>query len=213
MTRTRIKICGITNSRDAEFAVACEADALGFNLYEDSPRYIDVMAADKIIRQLPPFVISVALFVNHSDDEVHFALKKSSFDLLQFNGDETNDYCRSFGKPFIKVFRVEAPWELEERVNEFPHSRGVLLDAFVEGEYGGTGKTIDWKGIPAINRPVVLAGGLNADNVGLAIEQVRPFAVDVSSGVESEKGIKDHGKIASFIRAVRAADSEANNEQ
>ncbi|MBQ62266.1 MAG: phosphoribosylanthranilate isomerase [Gammaproteobacteria bacterium] len=213
MKRTRIKICGITNSRDAEFAVACEVDALGFNLYKKSPRCIDAIAANSIIEQLPPFVISVGLFVNHPADEVRHAISESSFDLLQFHGDETDDYCMSFGKPFIKAIRLKVPSELEMQVSAFPHARGVLLDAYVEGEYGGTGESIDWADIPDTNIPVVLAGGLNVINVGLAIEQVAPFAVDVSSGVESEKGVKDHKKIARFVQAVRKADSEASNDK
>ncbi|MCZ6501366.1 MAG: phosphoribosylanthranilate isomerase [Gammaproteobacteria bacterium] len=213
MTRTRIKICGITNSRDAEFAVASEADALGFQLYEKSPRYIDVKIAAGIVNQLPPYVTSVALLVNHTSDDVKLLLKEAPFDFLQFHGDETDEFCCSFGMPFIKAIRVEKPIDLEVQVARFPHSKGILLDTFVEGEYGGTGKTFHWPEVPDISKPVVLAGGLTPGNVRQAIEQMRPFAVDVSGGVESEKGIKDHEKISNFIRAVRAADGEVNSER
>ena len=213
MTRTRIKICGITNSRDAEFAVASEVDALGFNLYEGSPRYVDVETAAGIVDQLPPYVTSVALLVNHTREDVELLLKKAPFDFLQFHGDETDEFCCSFGMPFIKAIRVEKLVDLEGQVDRFPHSKGILLDAFVEGEYGGTGKIFRWSEVPVISKPVVLAGGLTPDNVRQAIKQIRPFAVDVSSGVESEKGIKDHEKVSSFIREVRTADGEVNNER
>ncbi len=213
MTRTRIKICGITNSRDAEFAVANEVDALGFNLYEESPRYVDVKTAAGIVDQLPPYITSVALLVNHTRDDVKLLLEKAPFDFLQFHGDETDEFCCSFGMPFIKAIRVEKLVDLEGQVDRFPHSKGILLDAFVEGEYGGTGKTFQWSEVPAISKPVVLAGGLTPDNVGQAIKQIRPFAVDVSGGVESEKGIKDHEKVSSFIREVRTADGEVDNER
>ena len=212
MTRTRIKICGITNSRDAEFAVASEADALGFNLYEKSPRHVDVKTAASIVDRLPPYVTSVALLVNHTSDEVQLLLNEAPFDFLQFHGDETDEFCCSFGMPFIKAIRVEKLVDLERQVARFPHSKGILLDAFVESEFGGTGKTFPWTEVPGISKPVVLAGGLTPDNVMQAIEQIRPFAVDVSGGVESEKGIKDHDKISSFIRAVRAADGEVSSE-
>lgn len=211
MTHTRIKICGITNIRDAEFAVASEADALGFALYKKSSRYVEAKTAASIIDQLPPYVTSVALLVNHSHEDVNRLLKEAAFDLLQFHGNETDEFCCSFGIPFIKAIRVKTFSELEEQVSGYPHSKGILLDAFVEGEYGGTGRTIDWPDLPAIDRPVVLAGGLTPDNVGQAIEQVRPYAVDVSGGVESEKGVKDHKKISSFVRAVRIADNGVNN--
>lgn len=213
MTRTRIKICGITNSRDAEFAVASEVDALGFNLYEESPRYVDAKTAAGIVDQLPPYVTSVALLVNHTREDVELLLKKAPFDFLQFHGDETDEFCCSFGMPFIKAIRVEKLVDLEGQVDRFPHSKGILLDAFVEGEYGGTGKIFAWSKVPVISKPVVLAGGLTPDNVRQAIKQIRPFAVDVSSGVESEKGIKDHEKVSSFIREVRTADGEVNNER
>jgi phosphoribosylanthranilate isomerase len=213
MTRTRIKICGITNIRNAEFAVASEVDALGFNLYDKSGRYVEMSVAADIADRLPPYVTSVALLVNHSREDVQQLLREARFNLLQFHGDETDEFCHSFGVPFIKAIRVEEPSGLKTKIGMFPHSRGILLDGFVEGEYGGTGKTIDWTEIPGVGIPIVLAGGLTPENVTQAIKQVRPFAVDVSGGVESARGIKDHRKIGSFVRAVRAADGGVNSER
>jgi len=208
MKRTRIKICGITNFRDAEFAVASGADALGFNMYEPSARYLDTSRAAEMVSQLPPYVSSVGLLVNHSAREIEDILNKTAFDLLQFHGDESNEFCRSFGVPFIKVLRVKTTDDIKARVDEFKDSRGILLDTFVQGEYGGTGMTFDWRSLPDLDKEIVLAGGLNAGNVGTAIHEVKPWAVDVSGGVEQSKGQKDETKIVSFIQAVRSADSE-----
>lgn len=210
MRPTRIKICGITNVRDAIFAVANGADALGFNMFKTSPRYVPLETAAEIVRQLPPYVTSVALLVNHSEQEVKKVIASGVFNLLQFHGDETNEFCASFKKPFTKVLRVKNVTDLPAEIAEFGDSKGILLDTFVEGLYGGTGATFDWSQLPVIDKPIVLAGGLTADNVAQAIRQVRPYAVDVSGGVELDKGIKDHKKITDFIRQVRAADNEEN---
>jgi phosphoribosylanthranilate isomerase len=208
MRSTKIKICGITNIRDAIFAVANGADALGFNMFKASPRYVTLETATEIVRQLPPFVTSVALLVNHSEEEVKEVIASGVFNLLQFHGDETNDFCASFRKPFTKVLRVKNVADLPAELVKFRDSKGILLDTFVEGLYGGTGTRFDWSSLPVLDKPIVLAGGLTADNVVQAIRQVRPYAVDVSGGVELDKGIKDHKKITDFIRQVRAADNE-----
>ena len=208
MKRTRIKICGITNIRDAESAVVSGADALGFNLFEGSARYVDAITAAEMVAGLPPYVSSVGLLVNHTAREVESILNKVSFDLLQFHGDETNEFCKRFGVPFIKALRVENVDEIRARVEAFEDSKGILLDAFVAGEFGGTGVTFDWHSLPDIGKDIVLAGGLNASNVAEAIQKVKPFAVDVSGGVESTKGRKDKNKIVSFIQAVKSADIE-----
>jgi phosphoribosylanthranilate isomerase len=208
MKRTRVKICGITNSRDAGCAVRNGADALGFNMYDKSARYLDIEDACRLVDQLPPYVTSVGLMVNHSAEQVEAILRRASFDLLQFHGDEANEFCKQFGVPFIKVLRVKNVDEIKARVDEFKDSKGILLDTFVEGEYGGTGVTFDWRSLPQLGLEVVLAGGLNAGNVGEAIREASPFAVDVSGGVESRKGQKDESKIVSFIQAVKSADNE-----
>lgn len=210
MTPTKIKICGVTNVRDAIFAVANGADALGFNMYKNSPRYVRLETAVEIVRQLPPYVTSVALLVNHSEAEVKNVVAKGVFNLLQFHGDETNDFCTSFSIPFVKALRVKNLSELPAEVARFGDSRGILLDAFLEGQYGGTGQKINWRELPEIDKPIILAGGLTSNNVAQAIRQVKPFAVDVSGGVEAEKGIKDHKMIIDFILQVRAADNEVN---
>jgi phosphoribosylanthranilate isomerase len=208
MRSTKIKICGITNIRDAIFAVATGADALGFNMFKASPRYVTLATATEIVRQLPPFVTSVALLVNHNEKEVKEVIASGVFNLLQFHGDETNDFCVSFRRPFTKVLRVKNVTDLPAELVKFRDSKGILLDTFVEGVYGGTGTSFDWSSLPVLDKPIVLAGGLTSDNVAQAIRQVRPYAVDVSGGVELDKGIKDHKKITDFVQQVRAADNE-----
>jgi phosphoribosylanthranilate isomerase len=146
--------------------------------------------------------------VNHNEKEVKEVIASGVFNLLQFHGDETNDFCVSFRKPFTKVLRVKNVTDLPAELVKFRDSKGILLDTFVEGLYGGTGTRFDWSSLPVLDKPIVLAGGLTADNVVQAIRQVRPYAVDVSGGVELHKGIKDHKKITDFIRQVRAADNE-----
>lgn len=205
--RTRIKICGITREEDLRAAVDCGADAIGFVFYEPSPRYVSPQQAAELVRWLPPFVTAVGLFVNTSPKCISSTLEAVPLDLLQFHGDETAAECRRYGRPYIKAARVRPGLDLVEYASQFPDARGVLLDAFVQG-YGGAGKGFDWSLIPlALPLPVILSGGLDEHNVGQAIERVRPWAVDVSSGVEASKGIKDAGKIAEFVAGVRNADS------
>lgn len=203
---TRIKICGITRAEDAHAAVAAGADALGFVFYPPSPRYIDPAAAAAIIDTLPPLVLSVGLFVNASRTEVESVLATVPLSLLQFHGDEDEAFCRGFARPYIKAARVTPELDLLQYAASFPSARALLLDAFVEG-YGGGGKVFDWRLIPSgLPLPIILSGGLTPENVAAAVRAVRPPAVDVSSGVERAKGIKDHARIAAFIAGVRHAD-------
>lgn len=204
--KTRIKICGLTREADVEAAVAAGADAIGFVLYPPSPRYVTPQRAAELARRIPPFVDVVGLFVNEAPAVVQAACSALPINLLQFHGDEDADYCRQFSRPWLRAARVRPGLDLVEFARSFPEARGLLLDAFVEG-YGGGGHVFDWTLIPPdLPCSLVLSGGLNADNVGEAIRRVRPVAVDVSSGVEMGKGIKDHAKIAAFVAAVRKAD-------
>lgn len=188
-------------------AVERGADAIGFVFYEASPRYLSPQRAAELVRCLPAFVTSVGLFVNASPESIAATLERVPMDLLQFHGDETAADCRRHGRPYIKAARVRPELDLLEYAARFPDARGMLLDAFAEG-FGGSGKSFDWSLIPpAMPLPVILSGGLDKHNVGQAIERVNPWAVDVSSGVEVSKGIKDAKKIAEFVAGVRHADS------
>lgn len=207
--RTRIKICGITRTEDLRSAVELGADALGFVFFPPSPRHLDLEAAAQLARQISPFVTLVGLFVNENPIKVRETLARVPIQLLQFHGDEEAAYCRQFGLPYIKAARVRPGLDLLEYAAAFPDARGLLLDAYVDG-YGGAGKTFDWTLIPPqLPLPLILSGGLDADNVGAAVRQRHPWAVDVSSGVESpgRKGIKDAARIAAFINGVRNADA------
>lgn len=204
--KTRIKICGLTREEDVDAAVAAGADAIGFVFYPPSPRYVTPERAAELARRIPPFVDVVGLFVNADPATVLATCTSVPLNLLQFHGDEDAAYCRQFSRPYLRAARVRPGLDLVEFSSSFPEARGLLLDAFVEG-YGGGGHVFDWTLIPpALPGHLILSGGLHADNVAAAIERVRPDAVDVSSGVESGKGIKDHAKIAAFVAAVRKAD-------
>jgi phosphoribosylanthranilate isomerase len=206
VSRTRIKICGITREQDLESAVTAGADALGFVFYPPSPRYVDLRRAAELTRCVPPFVTRVGLFVDADPDVVAETLAVVPIDLLQFHGDESPDYCERFGRPYLKVARMRPGFDLLEFARAYPSARGLLLDACVEG-FGGAGQTFDWSLVPQdLPLPVIVAGGLTVENVGSAIRQLRPWAVDVSSGVEVAKGIKDAAKIAAFMAAVKNAD-------
>lgn len=204
MSVVRSKICGITCIDDALAAVAAGADAVGFVFYAKSPRAVTVLQARAIIAALPPFVTSVGLFVNASACELNETLDAVPLDLLQFHGDETPEQCEGYHRPFIKALRVKAGDDIAQACARYSNASGILLDAYVEGVPGGTGEVFDWSLIPqGLSKPIILAGGLSANNVAQAIAQVRPYAVDVSGGVEKSKGIKDHAKIRAFMQAVR----------
>ena len=203
---TRIKICGLTREEDVDAAVAAGADAIGFVFYPPSPRYLSPRRAAELARRVPPFIDVVGLFVNEAPESLLAVCEAVPINLLQFHGDEDGAYCRQFARPYLRAARVRPGLDLVEFARAFPDARGLLLDAFVEG-YGGGGHVFDWSLIPPeLPGFLVLSGGLTAANVGEAIERVRPVAVDVSSGVETGKGIKDHSKIAAFVAAVRNAD-------
>ena len=205
--RTRIKICGITRPGDAVAAAQAGADAIGLVFYPPSPRYLNVERAREIRDALPPFVQAVALFVNPDAAQVAQVIGRVHPALLQFHGEETPDFCSQFGLPYVKACRVAQGVDLLKYLQRFSAASGWLLDAHVE-EYGGVGASFDWSLVPArLARPLVLSGGLTRENVGEAVRRVRPWAVDVSSGVEASKGIKDAAKIAVFIAEVRNADA------
>jgi phosphoribosylanthranilate isomerase len=211
MSRTRIKICGITRAIDLETALIAGVDALGFVFYPPSPRALSLEAAAALLRQVPPFVTRVGLFVNAEPVSVRETLAALPIDLLQFHGDEDAEYCAQFGLPYLKAARVRPELDLLEFARTYPEAQGLLLDAWVES-YGGGGQSFDWTLIPnGLPMPIVLSGGLHAGNVIEAVAKIRPWAVDVSSGVESAKGIKDADKIAAFVAAVRTADAKSEN--
>ncbi len=202
----RVKICGITRLEDLHVACAAGADAVGFVFYEKSPRHVSVETAAALVRALPPFVQSVGLFVDAEPATIETVLKSVPLDLLQFHGDETPAACARHGRPWIKAVRVNPQTDLLKCAADFEAARGLLLDAFVPGLPGGTGERFDWTLIPqALPKPVILSGGLTADNVAEAVRRVRPWAVDVSSGVEASKGIKDALKVARFIANAKEA--------
>ncbi|UFH48474.1 phosphoribosylanthranilate isomerase [Pseudomonas sp. KNUC1026] len=208
MAAVRSKICGITRVEDALAAAHAGADAIGLVFYAKSPRAVTVQQARAIVQALPPFVTTVGLFVNASRCELGEILDAVPLDLLQFHGDETPAQCEGHGRPWVKALRVRAGDDITAACHAYRASgaRGVLLDTFVEGVPGGTGQAFDWSLVPAgLGLPVILAGGLTPANVGQAIAQVRPWAVDVSGGVEAAKGIKDAGLMKAFTAAVGEA--------
>jgi phosphoribosylanthranilate isomerase len=185
------------------------ADAIGLVFCQGSPRAVNIETAQKIIADLPPFISKVGLFVNATADEINAVLEEVSIDILQFHGDEEPQQCDCFTKPFIKAVRMQENINLRAIADEYDTAAALLLDTYIKGTYGGTGTIFDWSIIPDdIQKPLILAGGLDADNVATAVKQVRPYGVDVSGGVELKKGIKDAGKIEKFIREVRNADNQ-----
>jgi phosphoribosylanthranilate isomerase len=218
--RTRIKICGLTREEDVQGAIAAGADAVGFVFYEKSPRYILPEAAAKLTAQIPSYVSAVGLFVNAGVTEVQAVVAQTAIAMLQFHGDETPEQCAAIAaavnRPFMRALRVKPdtiPADLLKYASDYRAASrlfaGLLLDTYVDS-YGGSGKVFDWSLIPESIAPqVVLSGGLSAQNATDAVTRVRPYAVDVSSGVEQEKGVKDMAKIRAFIAAVRAADANA----
>ncbi|SDH42019.1 phosphoribosylanthranilate isomerase [Pseudomonas panipatensis] len=212
MAAVRIKICGITRVEDALAAAEAGADAIGLVFYAKSPRAVSVQQARAIVAALPPFVTSVGLFVDASRCELGEILDAVPLDMLQFHGNETAEACSGYHRPYLKALRVKPGDDIAARAAEYPGAAGILLDTYVEGVPGGTGAAFDWSLIPHdLRRPLVLAGGLHAGNVQQAIRQVRPYAVDVSGGVEASKGIKDAEKIRAFVRQCRAADGQSES--
>jgi phosphoribosylanthranilate isomerase len=206
--RTRIKICGLTREADVDAAVAAGADAIGFVLYAKSPRFVTAERAGDLAGRLPPFVMPVLLFVNALPAEIDAGLRAVPAALLQFHGDEAPEQCRAPGRPYLRAARMAPGIDLLDLAARHPQAAGLLLDAHVEG-YGGGGKVFDWSLIPAnVPCPVVLSGGLNPASVTDGVLRVRPWAVDVSSGVESAKGIKDAALMRRFCEAVREADRQ-----
>jgi len=202
---TRIKICGITREQDLRAVAHSGADAIGLVFYEKSPRHVSVQQAAQLASAVPPFVTVVGLFVNPSVEYVREVLAQVPLDVLQFHGEEEPAFCAQFGKPYLKAVRVKAGGDLLQCAARYVGAQGLLLDAYVEGTHGGTGESFDWALIPHdLPLPVVLSGGLHAGNVAEAIAQVQPYAVDVSSGVEASKGIKDAAKVAAFIKEVKS---------
>ncbi|MES2070893.1 MAG: phosphoribosylanthranilate isomerase [Pseudomonadota bacterium] len=219
LQRTRIKICGLTRAEDVRAAVAYGADALGFVFYPGSPRYATPQQVAGLLAAVPPFVTTVGLFVNASVEYLISTVAGAPLSLLQFHGDETAEHCHQLAsavnRPFIRAFRVKADTSAADLLEcekiyraASPLFCGLLLDTFVEG-FGGSGKVFDWSLIPKELAPrVVLSGGLSVQNATDAVSRVRPFAVDISSGVELSKGIKDDAKLRAFIQAVRLADNQ-----
>ena len=204
--RTRVKICGITRIEDALEAIKHGADAIGLVFYAKSPRNVTPAQAAEIVSKIPAFITVVGLFVDAEPAFIQEVLATVSLDLLQFHGDETPSECRQYSRPYMKAIRVKSDTNLVQYAADYADAKALLLDAFAEGVPGGTGQVFDWKLIPQnLGLPVILAGGLSAENVRVAIEQVQPYAVDVSGGVEASKGIKDAAKIAAFMRGVSNA--------
>ena len=201
---TRIKICGITREQDALAAAAAGADAIGLVFYAPSPRAVDAAQAARIVAALPPFVSTVGLFVDAEPAAVRAVLAEVPLDLLQFHGEESDDYCRQFGRPYLKAVRVRSADQLRDVAAQWPGAAGILLDSYKPGVPGGTGEVFDWRLVPRERDwNLVLAGGLAAGNVRQAIDEMQPWAVDVSGGVEAAKGIKDVAKINAFVQEVK----------
>ena len=205
--RTRVKICGITRVEDAQAASAAGADAIGLVFYRPSPRNVTLERARSIATQTPPFIATVAVFVNPSREEVEQVIRECGVTLLQFHGEESPEFCAAFSRPYIKAARIRPGLDLIKYLAPYASARAWMLDAFHGDLWGGTGAAFDWSLVPeGMARPIILSGGLTAENVADAIRRVRPYAVDVSSGVEASKGIKDAAKIAAFIGAVKNED-------
>jgi len=210
MSRTRIKICGLRDPAHARLAADEGADAIGLVFHKPSPRYIEMRDAAKVAQVVPPYVTTVGLFVNLPAEQVHAILREVPIDLIQFQGDEPPEYCAQFDRPFVRAVKVGPGVDLLEYAHRFSRAKALHLDADVPGVAGGTGETFDWSEVPRnLPLPLILSGGLTAQNVGRAMRQVKPWAVDVSSGVESARGIKDPAKIVEFIRSVRSEDAKS----
>jgi phosphoribosylanthranilate isomerase len=211
--RTRVKICGITRCEDALAAAEAGVDAIGLVFYENSPRFVEIARAREICAVLPPFVSVVALFVNAGREQVQAVLDALPADLLQFHGSESAASCEGFGRPYVKAIGMQQGVDPLPAMRAHPGASGFLLDTLQPGTHGGGGVAFDWATVPRLPaRPLILAGGLTPENVTQAIESTRPFAVDVSSGVEVEKGIKSVDRINAFMRGVKRGDASQASE-
>ena len=208
--RTRIKICGIKEPAHARLAADEGADAIGINFWPDSPRFVENARAAQIAGAVPPYVTVVGVFVDATEAVIRAVLDAVPLQLLQFQGEEPSEFCERFGRPYMRAVRMGPGVDLLEYGHRFRRAKALLLDAHVPGKPGGTGQTFDWAGIPReFPLPLVLSGGLNPQNVGRAVREVKPWAVDVASGVESSRGVKDPAKIVEFIRSVRREDGQS----
>ncbi|MGS2723292.1 phosphoribosylanthranilate isomerase [Porticoccus sp. GXU_MW_L64] len=202
---TRVKICGITSVDDARQALDVGADAIGVVFYEPSPRAVSVQQVRQIASAVGPFVTLVGLFVNASADTINNVLKSVPLQLLQFHGDEPPEFCEQFGMPWCKAIRMAPDLDVVAEAEKFANAQALLFDAWQKDKYGGTGKVFEWQRVPQLGKPVILAGGLNPDNVVEAVKTVRPYAVDVSGGVEAAKGVKSPEKMQQFIERAKSA--------
>ncbi len=201
--KTRIKFCGMTRAQDVQIAVALGVDALGFVFVEGSARNLDIDVAEKLIREVPPFVVKVGLFMNAETETVKEVVKSVKLNLLQFHGEEDEKFCTQFEMPYLKAVPMASITSLSDYCQDYARASGFILDSHAKGEMGGSGETFAWGDISIeVDRPVILAGGLTAENVAEAIKVVHPYAVDVSSGIEAGKGIKDPAKMEQFIKEV-----------
>ncbi|GLQ30936.1 phosphoribosylanthranilate isomerase [Litoribrevibacter albus] len=203
MTRTRVKICGITRSEDALGAVSAGCDAIGLVFYPPSPRNVSIEQAQQVVANLPPYVTVVGLFVNPDPQMVSDAIEKVGLTCVQFHGDESPEFCNQFNVRWYKAVRVKDDTDLHSYAKSYENASALLLDTYKAGVPGGTGETFNWSLIPNdLPKPVILAGGLEPSNVAKAVQQVRPYAVDVSGGVEAEKAIKSNDKMIAFVQEV-----------
>jgi phosphoribosylanthranilate isomerase len=200
---TRVKFCGFTHQDDVAQAVALGADALGFVFYGPSSRYVSPEHAQTLTRSVPAFVTRVGLFVNEEAETVQRIFEIAGLNLIQYHGEESPEFCDAIGLPYIKAFRVRKGMDLRTEMDRYPNASGFLLDAYVKGQPGGTGEGFDWELIPQSHAPIILAGGLTPDNAKDAIDQVAPWALDVSGGIETKPGRKDPDKMARFMNACR----------
>ena len=209
--RTRVKICGITRPEDARAAARLGADAIGLVFYPPSPRAVSIEQAQAVVAVLPPFVTAVGLFVDERPERIREVVSKVRIDLLQFHGDECPADCDGFERPYLKAVRMREGVDLAGYANTYPAAAGLLLDSYQAGIPGGTGTSFDWSRVPQdLDKPIILAGGLDPDNVAEVIRITHPYGVDVSGGVEQAKGIKDAEKMAAFIRGVNRVDADAS---
>lgn len=204
--RTRVKICGITRPEDALVAADLGVDAIGLVFYPKSPRYVEASLAAEILSAIPPFMTTVALFLDARQDFIQQVLNTVPVDLLQFHGDECPADCGNFGRPYIKAIGMKGGVNAQAYADAYPDAQGYLLDSHAVGEAGGTGERFDWASVPKLNKPLILAGGLRPDNAAEAVRLARPYALDISSGVELSPGVKDKDMMKEFISEVKKAD-------